>query len=247
LAGRAHILKDTSPDPLQEFRRVNVSGTASLAQAAAGHGVRRLIFISSIGVNGPGGEGSPLTEKDLPRPQNAYAVSKWEAEQVLHKISVRIGMDIVILRLPLVYGPEAPGNFLRLMQLVQSGVPLPLGSINNLRSFIYIGNLLSAISCCITHPAAAGQTFLVSDNQDVSTPDLIRMLAAEMKIKPRLFSLSPRILKILGTISGQGEEIIKLLGTLVVDNSKIRTRLGWQPPFTLEEGIRETVRHCLRQ
>jgi nucleoside-diphosphate-sugar epimerase len=208
---------------------------------AAKSGIRRFIFISSIGVNGEFNFRRSFTEKDEVHPANSYAISKWEAEQVLHEISRSCGMEVVILRPPMVYGPDAPGNFARLMCLIKVGIPLPLGNISNLRSFIYISNLVDAITVCFQHPKAAGETFLVSDGEDVSTPDLIKMIASSMNKKPVLFSLHSGILKALCKIVGKGEELEKLTGTLVVDSSKIRNLLGWKPPFTLKEGIRETV------
>ncbi|MCX5704142.1 MAG: GDP-mannose 4,6-dehydratase, partial [Candidatus Omnitrophica bacterium] len=194
------------------------------------------------GVNGEFTDTKPFTEYDIPNPVGAYAVSKWEAEQALRKVAENTGMEVVILRPPLVYGPDAPGNFGRLIHLIQLGLPIPLGDIKNSRSFIYLGNLVDAIITCISHPLAAGETFLVSDGQDVSTPDLIKMIASAMNKKLVLFSLPPSILKGLCRIMGKAEELEKLTGTLLVDSSKIRNMLGWRPPFTLEEGIRETVK-----
>lgn len=242
LAARVHVMKDPVTDPLEVFREVNVFGTERLVRMAAKAGVKRFIFISSIGVNGDFTKKEPFTEDNVPNPVGAYAVSKWEAEQSLRKVVENTGMGVVILRPPLVYGPDAPGNFSRLMRLIKKGIPLPLGSIKSLRSFLYLGNLMDAIITCITHPLAAGETFLVSDGQDVSTPDLIRMIACEMKKKAVLFYLHPGILKALCKIVGKTEELEKLTGTLLVDSSKIRNLLGWKPPFTLEEGIRVTVK-----
>ncbi|MBA2123513.1 hypothetical protein B9J78_00985 [bacterium Unc6] len=243
LAARVHVMDDTAADPLAAFREVNVLGTERLARMAAKYGVRRLIFISSIGVNGEFSSEMPFSEKNLPNPHNAYAVSKWEAEQVLHVVSKNSGMEVVILRPPLVYGPDAPGNFARLMRVIKTGLPLPFGNIKSLRSFVYIDNLIDAIITCVTHPLAAGETFMVSDGQDVSTPDLIKMIASAMNKKVILFSLHPGILKSLCKIAGKGEEMEKLTGSLLVDSSKIRNLLGWKPPFTLEEGIKETVKY----
>ncbi len=242
LAARVHIMYDSTVDPVEAFRKVNVPGTERLAKMAANAGVRRFIFISSIGVNGKFIDRKPFTENDIPNPVGGYAVSKWEAEQTLRKVAENTKMEVVILRPPLVYGLNAPGNFGRLVCLIKTGLPLPLGNINSLRSFLYVGNLVDAISTCISHPLAGGETFLVSDGQDISTPDLIRMIASAMNKKAVLFSLHPGILKALCKIAGKAEELEKLTGTLLVDSSKIRNLLGWKAPFTLEEGIRGTVK-----
>jgi len=241
LAARVHIMNEREADPTEAFRKVNVFGTEQLARMAAKAGVRRFIFLSSIGVNGEATFEKPFTENDVPRPMSAYAVSKWEAEQSLRKIADDARMETVILRPPLVYGPDAPGNFARLMRLIKTGLPLPLGSIHGLRSFFYIGNLVDAIGTSMTHSSAAGETFLVSDGLDVSTPDLIKMLASAMNKKVILFPLQIDILKILFKITGKNKELEKLTGSLRVDSSKIRKLLCWKPPFTMEQGLAETV------
>ena len=236
LAGRAHVMNDK----LDAFRQVNVFGTERLARMAAKAGVKRFIFISSVGVNGESTEIKSFTEFDIPNPSGGYAVSKWEAEQVLLKMAGDSGMGIVILRPSLVYGLDAPGNFSRLMKLIKKGIPLPLAKVKNQRSFIYVGNLVDAISVCITHPLATGETFLVSDGEDISTPDLIKTIASAMKRRVILFPLPFGVLKALAALAGQGGAMEKLTGSLRVDSSKIRNLLGWNPPFTLEEGIKET-------
>ncbi|MDD5079051.1 MAG: SDR family oxidoreductase [Candidatus Omnitrophica bacterium] len=243
LAARVHIMNNSVVDPVEAFRKVNVLGTERLARMAAKAGVYRFIYLSSIGVNGEFTEKDPFTEECVPNPVGAYAVSKWEAEQSLQKVAENSGMKVVILRSPLVYGSDAPGNFGRLMHLIKARMPLPFGSIKNLRSFIYLGNLVDAITTCIAHPLAAGESFIVSDGQDVSTPDLIKMIACALNKKPVLFSLHPGILRALCKIAGKTEELEKLTGPLFVDSSKIRNLLGWKPPFTLEEGIKETIKH----
>ncbi len=240
LAARVHVMNDSASNPLNAFRKVNIMGSERLAQMAAKAGVKRFIFISSVKINGEGASWS-YTEDDLPEPQDVYGISKMEAERVLSRIAAETGLQTVILRLPLVYGPGVKANFKSLIKLVGSGLPLPFKDINNRRSFIYLGNLVDAIITCVQHPKAAGETFLVSDGQDISTPDLIRMIASAMKKKAFLFSLHPGILKVLCKIAGKGEEVEKLTGTLLVDSSKIHNLLGWKPPFTMEEGIRETV------
>ena len=212
-------------DELLTFRKVNVYGTERLARMAVKAGVKRFIFISSVKAEG----------------NDAYGVSKREAEDSLACIAKETGLEIVILRLPLVYGPGVKANFRNLIKLASSGLPLPFKGINNRRSFIYLGNLVDAILTCISHPLAAGETFMVSDGQDVSTPDLIKMIAGAMNKKAVLFSLHPVILKALCRIVGKSAELEKLTGSLLVDSSKIRDLLGWKAPWTLEEGIRETV------
>ena len=241
LAGRVHIMNDSAADPVEIFRKVNVFGTERLARMAAKAGVKRFIFISSVKVNGEGFQGA-YTEKDISAPQDAYGVSKMEAEQVLACVASETGLETVILRLPLVYGPGVKANFKNLIKLAGSGLPLPFKRIDNRRSFLYLGNLVDAISTCITHPLAAGETFIVSDGQDVSTPDLIKMIACAVNKKVILFSLHPSILKVLCKITRKTEELEKLTGSLLVDSSKIKDLLGWRTPFTMEEGIRETVK-----
>ncbi len=255
LAARVHIVNDPAVNPIDVFRKVNVLGTEQLARMAARAGVKRFIFISSVKVNGEGAN-LPYTEKDAPQPQDAYSISKREAEDALACLAAQIGLQTVILRPPLVYGPGVKANFKNLIKIVGAGLPLPFKGIQNSRSFIYLGNLVDAIITCVTHPLAPGETFLVSDGQDVSTPDLIKMIAFAMNSSKsdshkrrdshfcpsHLFYLHPGILKALCRITGKAEELEKLTGTLLVDSSKIRNLLGWKPPFTLEEGIKETVK-----
>lgn len=241
LAGRAHVMNDSSVDQLEVFRKVNVSGTERLARIAAKAGVNKFIFISSVKVNGERCD-LPYSEKDIPHPQDAYGISKREAEEALVCIAAQTGLKTVILRPPLVYGPGVKANFRNLVTLINSGIPLPFASINNRLSLIYLDNLIDAILTVAVDPSAIGETFMVSDGQDVSTPDLIGKIACAMKKKVILFSLRPGILKALCKIIGKAEELEKLTGSLFVDSSKIRNLLGWKPPFTLEEGIRETVK-----
>jgi len=242
LAARVHIMNDPEANPIDVFRKVNVLGIERLARMAAKAGVKRFIFISSVKVNGEGAL-RPYTEKDIPEPQDAYGVSKREAEDLLAYIAAETGLQMVILRLPLVYGPGVKANFKNLIKIAGAGLPLPFKGINNRRSFLYLGNLMNAINTCITHPLAVGETFMVSDGQDVSTPELIKMIAYAMNKKVVLFSLHPGILRALCKIAGKTEELEKLTGFLLVDSSKIRNLLGWKPPFTLEEGIMETIKY----
>ena len=242
LAARTHVLRETAADPLAEYRRINVAATERLARSAAARGVRRLVFLSSVKVNGERTGARPFTEDDAPRPEDAYGESKWEAEQALARIAAETGLQAVVLRPPLVYGPGVKGNFLRLLQWVARGWPLPLGSVENRRSLIYVGNLVDAIVKAIEAPRAAGETFLVADSQDVSTPDLVRGLAAALGVKPRLlpFPLAP--LRLASALAGRGAEFARLTGSLQVDSSRIQRKLDWRPRFTLAQGLAETAR-----
>jgi len=241
LAGRAHILNESNVDPLAAFREVNVLATKHLASMAVKAGVKRFVFMSSVKVNGEGAD-FPYSEKDVPAPRDAYGISKKEAEDALASIAAETGLEMVVLRPPLVYGPGVKANFRNLIKIAGLGMPLPLGGIRNQRSFIHIGNLVDAIGLCIIHPLAAGETFLVSDGQDISTLDLIKMIATALNKKAILFPLPPAVLKGLAALAGQGEAMDKLTGSLRVDCSKIRALLGWKPPYTLQEGIKETAK-----
>lgn len=245
LAGRAHVLRETCPDPISLFRAVNRDGTLRLARMAAEAGVRRFVFVSSIGVNGSQTKDRPYTELDEPKPHDLYAISKYEAEQGLHEISALTGMQFVILRPPLVYGPDAPGNLRRLLNLVEKGLPLPFRAVDNRRSLLYLGNLVDAIALCLTHPSAANQTYLVSDGEDVSTPGLIRLLAMHLGKRAHLLQVPPGLLELAGKLVGKRAAVRRLLGSLAVDSGKIRRELGWRPPYALEEGLRETARWYL--
>ncbi|MDO8597054.1 MAG: SDR family oxidoreductase [Sulfuricaulis sp.] len=240
LAARTHVMRETAPDPLAEYRRVNVEATRTLARAAAAGGVRRFIFLSSIKVNGESNI-VPFTEKDSPSPEDAYGQSKLEAERALAQISAASRLETVILRPPLVYGPGVKGNFLRLMRAIGHGVPLPFGAIHNQRSLIYLGNLIDAIVLCLEHPAAAGKIYLLADNENVSTPDLIRAIAGAMAEPARLFPFPPILLRAAGTVLGKPGAVARLLGSLRVDNSRIKREFGWQPRYDLAAGLRDTA------
>jgi nucleoside-diphosphate-sugar epimerase len=281
LAARVHVMHETSSEPLEAFRRTNVFGTDHLARCASAQGVRRLVFVSSIKVNGestypassntkqippspplseagslrssgaPNGvplagikwgiKKSEFCEADEANPQDPYGVSKWEAEQALHRVAKETGLEVVIVRPPLVYGAGVKGNFAQMLKVLAKGIPLPLASVSNLRSLVYIGNFVDALLKCATHPAATGQTYLVSDGEDVSTPELLRQLGAAMGHPARLLPCPPILLILAGRLLGRSDQIERLLGSLQVDSSKIRRELGWQPPFTLQEGLRLTV------
>jgi len=240
LAARVHVMKEHSANPLDEFRKVNVEGTKCLAKSAARAGVKRFVYVSSIKVNG---EQRPLpyTELDEPCPQDAYGVSKWEAEQALHKISAETGLEVVILRPPLVYGAGVKGNFATMIQMLLKGVPLPFASIKNLRSFVFVRNLVDSLILCATHPIAAGKTYLVSDGQDISTPDLLQKLSTALGHPVLLLPCSPVLISIAGRLLGKSNQVDRLLGSLQVDSSKIRRELGWQPLFSMDEGLKATA------
>jgi len=239
LAGYAH-----SKGSISDFRRVNVAGTERLAKAAAKAGVKRFIFISSVKVNG---ENSirPFTEDDPCKPQDAYGISKMEAEQALQEISSLSAMQTVILRLPLVYGAGVKANFKNLVRLAGSGLPLPLKSIRNKRSLVYLGNLIDAVLTCVDHPAAGNQIFMISDGEDVSTPELIEKIAAALNKRAILLPFPPFALKLFCSLIGKRDEFDKFAGSLTVDPGKIRRLLGWKPAFTLEQGINQTVKAYL--
>lgn len=242
LAALVDVMRDPSAAPLDAFRQVNVAGTLNLARQAAAAGVRRFVFLSSIKVNGEGGA-VPYRETDAAAPQDPYAISKREAEQGLREIAAQSGMEVVILRPPLVYGAGVEANFLRLMQATASGWPLPFGRVENRRSLLYLGNLVDAIQLCLEHPAAAGKTYLLSDGEDVSTPELIRRLARAMGRPARLLPVPPAWFALAGRLLGKRQEVARLLGSLAVDSSLIRRELGWMPPYSLDAGLAETARH----
>ena len=240
LAARVHVMTEHSQNPLAEFRKINVEGTINLAQQAATAGVRRFVYVSSVKVNGEQ-TALPYRELEEPNPQDTYGVSKFEAEQVLHLVSAQTGMEIVIVRPPLVYGVGVKGNFAQMIKVLAKGIPLPFASVKNLRSLIYVENLVDALILCATHPAAVGQTYLVSDGQDISTADLLRKLSSAMGRPVRLFAFPLALMRLAGRLLGKSDQINKLVGSLQVDCSKIRRELGWKPPFTLDEGLKATV------
>jgi nucleoside-diphosphate-sugar epimerase len=241
LAGRVHALRRGERDASIEYERVNVHATLQLLRSCAVSGVRRFVYVSSIKVNGESTTQRPFSAADTPNPRDPYAQSKWQAELGLRDIANVTGVELVTLRPPLVYGPGVGANFLRLLDLVDKGVPLPLASICNRRSLIYVVNLADAIATCAIHPAAPGHTFLLSDNEDVSTPHLIRRLALAMARPVRLFPLPPSIVAVVGKAIGRAEETKRLLDSLEIDASSIRYQLGWKPPFSMDEGLSATV------
>jgi nucleoside-diphosphate-sugar epimerase len=243
LAARVHVMEEHATDPLAEFFAVNLHGTTNLARQAAKAGVKRFVYVSSIKVNGEQtSKGRPFTESDHLQPQDAYAISKWAAEQALHSISQETGMEVVIVRPPLGYGPNVKANFLKLLELVDRGVPLPLGSVENSRSLIYVGNLVDALIICATHPAAAGNAYLVSDGEDVSTPQLIQAVADALHRPSRVFPMSLALMRRVAALAGKSAAIDRLTQSLVIDSSKIHSELGWRPPYTMAQGLQATAK-----
>ncbi|OYW37356.1 MAG: NAD-dependent dehydratase [Hydrogenophilales bacterium 12-61-10] len=240
VAARVHVMDDTADDPLALYRATNTDATLNLARQAVRAGVRRFVFISTIKVNGEGRD-APYRETDVAAPEDAYAISKWEAEQGLRQVAADTGLEVVVLRPPLVYGPEVKANFQRLIHIVKRGWPLPLGLIRNRRSLLYLGNFVDAIRLCVEHPAAAGQTFLLDDGEPVSTPELIRAVARALGHPAHLLAVPVWMLEAAGTLLGKRAAVARLTGSLVVDGSAIRSRLGWTPPYSMEEGMAATV------
>ena len=243
-AGRAHLLNDMSVQPIDEFRKVNVDMTLRLAQEAVNSGVKRLIFLSSIGVNGRSTM-KPFTEEDIPSPTQDYAISKLEAENGLIDIAASSGMEIVIIRPPLVYGPNAPGNFGRLFKWLHRNIPLPLGAIYNKRSFVALDNLVDLIVTCIEHPAAANEVFLVSDGKDLSTTEFLNLISSALGKKSRLFPVNHKIVEFFLVLLGKKDLALQLCGSLQVDISKAKRLLNWTPPVSVDEGLRKTSQYFL--
>lgn len=239
-AARVHVLHEPVTDPLSEFRHVNIEATVNLADQAADAGVKRIVFLSTIGVLGNYSK-TPMNEDRRPSPPNAYSASKKEAEVRLMQVADRRGIEVVIIRPPLVYGPGVKANFLRLMQAVDKGMLLPFGRVRNLRDFISLENLCSLIICCLDHPAAANQTFLVADGEPISTPTLIKKLAALLHKSPRLVPV-PRWMLWQGARIASKERLYhSICSSLRIDTSRARQMLSWEPVQSLDEGLRQTV------
>jgi nucleoside-diphosphate-sugar epimerase len=242
LAARVHFINESEVDPLAAFRVINVEGTLNLARQAAAAGVKRFVFISSVKVNGEVTlPGQAFTEADAPGPQDDYGQSKYEAEQGLRQLAVDTGMEVVIIRPPLVYGPGVKANFAALMRAVQKGWPLPLGAVHNQRSLVALDNLVDFIITCITHPQAANQTFLVSDGHDLSTTELVRGIAQAAGVPARLLPVPVWALQAGASLLGKGDAVQRLCGNLQVDIAKARSLLGWVPPVSVDEGLRRVV------
>ncbi|MDP3979388.1 MAG: SDR family oxidoreductase [Pseudomonas sp.] len=247
-AARVHVMNDTSSDPLTEFRKVNVEGTLNLARQAAAAGVRRFIFISSIKVNGEGTPvGAPYLADAQPAPADPYGISKMEAEQGLRALAVETGMEVVIIRPVLVYGPGVKANVLSMMSWLHKGVPLPFGAIHNRRSLVGLDNLVDLIVTCIDHPAAANQTFLVSDGEDLSTTELLRRMGTALGKPARLLPVPSWLLETGAAMLGKQALSQRLCGSLQVDISKTRELLNWTPPVSVDEALHKTAKHFLEQ
>lgn len=238
LAGRAHIMRDRTADPLGAFRRTNVYGTLNLARQAASAGVGRFVFVSSIKVNG---ETGTHRESDTPAPSDAYGSSKLEAENGLWEVAATTGLGVVVIRPPLVYGPGAKGNFEALVRAVRRGIPLPFGAIENRRSLVGRDNLVDFVVTCIEHPRATGGTFYVSDGEDLSTPTLVRRIARAMRRPARLFPVPASVLWAAASVTGKRALAQRLLGSLQLDITRARTVLEWSPPLTVDESLRRAV------
>ena len=241
-AARVHVMDEQASDPLAAFRRTNVEGSLNLARQAATAGVQRFVFISSVKVNGEAtASGLPFRVDDIPAPLDPYGVSKMEAERGLREIAEQTGMAVVVIRPPLVYGPGVKANFAALMRAVQRGWPLPLGAVHNLRSLVALDNLVDFIVTCVAHPEASNQTFLVSDGNDLSTTDLVRGLAQAAGVRALLLPMPVWSLRVAALMLGKGDAVERLCGSLQVDISRARSCLGWNPPLTVEEGLRRVV------
>lgn len=247
LAARVHVMRETVTDPLAEFRRANVAATERLATQAAAAGVRRLVYVSTIKVNGEHTADRPFSETDEPTPVDAYALSKWEAEQVLHRIAAESGLEIVIVRPPLIYGPGVKGNFLSLLRLVGSGLPLPFASCHNRRSLVGLNNFIDLLVQCVLHPAAAGQTFLVSDGEDLSTPELLRRMAQAFGKHACLLPVPAGWLQLAARLAGRTGVYERLCGSLQVDTGNTRRVLNWSPPQTVAAELMSTVQWYISQ
>jgi nucleoside-diphosphate-sugar epimerase len=245
-AARVHVMREQAADPLAEFRHTNVDGTLALARQAVAAGVRRFVFVSSIKVNGEEtAPGKSFAADDAPAPLDSYGRSKLEAEEGLRALLEQAAREWVIVRPPLVYGPGVRANFAAMLRWIRSGVPLPLAAVRNRRSLVGLANLAALLECCVAHPAAANEVFLAADGEDLSTPDLLRRLAAAMGTRIRLFAVPPAALRALAASSGRRDWAARLLGNLQVDAGKARERLGWSPPLTVDAGLELTARAFL--
>jgi UDP-glucose 4-epimerase len=241
LAARVHVMKDRAADPLAEFRHANSEGTLQLARAAARSGVHRLLFMSSVKVNGEATLGRPFRETDDPAPADPYGLSKWEAEQGLQRLAGETALHITIFRPPLVYGPGVGGNFRTLLKAVAGGWPLPFGATDNRRSLIYVENLADAVVTALREPGGQCETFLLRDGEDVSTAELIRRIAKAMGRPPRLWPLPPELLRGLAGLLGKRKAVDRVIGSLQIDDQAFRRRFGWTPPASLDSGLAATA------
>lgn len=243
-AARVHVMHDNADDPLAAFRNVNVEGTLNLARQAAAAGVRRLIYISSIKVNGEGTrKGQVYRADDAPAPVDPYGISKREAEEGLMALARSTSLEVVIIRPVLVYGPGVKANFLTMMKWLEKGIPLPLGAIDNRRSMVALDNLVDLVRVCVSHPAAANQTFLVSDGEDLSTTSLLKKISIALGKQPRLLPVPLWMLELFARLLGKRALSQRLGGSLQVDIEKTRILLGWEPPVGVDEALAKTARH----
>lgn len=245
LAARVHVMSDQEQDPLRAYREVNVEATLNLAKQAVQQGVKRFIFVSSVKVNGESTTGRPFSSADTPRPYEPYGQSKLEAETALRELAHLTGLELVIVRPPLVYGPGVKANFRNLMRLVKLGIPLPFGSVNNSRSMVALDNLVDLLMVCSTHPNAAGGVFMVSDGMDLSIADLVRMIAGAMGKKCLLIPVPPSLMFACAKMLGKSDVLERLLGSLQIDITHTRTVLGWTPAVTPQAAITRSVAHFL--
>ncbi|SMG44905.1 UDP-glucose 4-epimerase family protein [Paraburkholderia susongensis] len=241
LAARVHLMHETETDPLAAYRATNVEGALRVAAAARRAGARRFVFVSSIKAVGERSLGRPISETDEPAPSDPYGISKLEAERALLDYGRASGLEIVIVRPPLVYGPGVRANFLQLMNAIARGIPLPLGAIAARRSLVFVDNLADALVHCATDPRAAGETFHVTDGRDLSVPELARALATQLHAPVRLVPVPAGVLRLAGRLTGRSAQIDRLIGELRLDSSHIRERLNWYPPHTVEHGLLETA------
>ena len=241
LASRVHVMRETEPDPLRAFRGVNTEGSIALARAAAAAGVKRFIYLSTVKVLGERTEDRAFSDASIPHPIDPYAISKHEAERALFRIESETAMRVTVLRPPLVYGAGVKGNFQRLLRWVDAGYPLPLGAIHNQRSLLYLGNLVDAIVTLLTRLVAPGRAYVLRDGEDVSTPELIRRLAKQVDAPARLLPIPAWSLRLAGEISGRAEAVRRLTESLAIDDARFRHELDWTPPYTLDQGLAETV------
>ncbi|WDR34138.1 SDR family oxidoreductase [Pseudomonas serboccidentalis] len=243
-AARVHVMDETAPDAIAEFRKINVNSTLNLARKAANSGVKRFIYISSIKVNGETTlPGHPFTSVLNSVPKDPYGLSKFEAEEGLGKISLETGMELVVIRPPLVYGPGVKANFLNMMNWLDKEVPLPLGAIHNQRSLVFIENLVDLIVTCISHPSASGRVLMVSDGADISTSQLLGLMAKALGKKSRLLSVPVALLKLAGFLTGRRDVTQRLCSSLQVDISDTCSLLGWFPPITRDLAFRRSALH----
>ncbi|MGA2906415.1 MAG: NAD-dependent epimerase/dehydratase family protein [Terracidiphilus sp.] len=242
MAARVHVMRESARDPFQEFRKVNVNGTKSIALAAVAAGVRRLIFVSTVKIHGESTSRNSLCEDTPSNPGDSYAISKWEGEEVLRAIAAETGLEVVIVRPPLVYGPGVRGNFLRLIKLVDLAMPLPWPKEANCRSMIGADNLADFLVRCVDHPQAAGQSFLVKDSEDVSTRELITRLARLLSRPLRLFPVPEPLIRFAAKLASKQDMVSRLLDSLVIDSGRAQRLLEWVPPMTLNEGLAATAR-----